>query len=392
MHLTLNKQSALRILRIVRARNGKRGLPSGRTSLSAPDPTPRSRWNARLFENALAGIDAGALGHGRLEACVPSDCSRLGSRLVANTVYCDTIPANSFVVINENISIACPELMFTELGAVMTPAEHLLLGYEICGTYSRDADDPVEGEAVFGVPAVTSVARIRAYLDATGRIEGKTSTRRTLGLLADGAWSPMEAAIATVASLPLEENGYGLGRCKLNERVEPTALMRESAKRASRVPDILFGDTRVGINYDGEYHLDLDMLIDAALRFARNPGSRQAERELEDAKRRVRAQVIDDNRRNRELVSGGYIVFPVFKEDLYDEGGFDATMMQVLEALRLYERWKDDGRMELIGAHAARAERRELLTSLIPGRTREIEGTASEAIVSLKYRNRGKAF
>lgn len=386
MQLTLNKQSALRLLRIARARNGKRGLSSGRTRIANPDPTPRRRWNKGLFEQALASWDPRALENGPLQVCVDDQRLRLGSALVENTVYHDEVPKRPCLALDRSIRIVCPELLFIELAASMSLPEHLLLGFELCGSFARDADDPIGGEATFGTPAVTSVESIRRVLAACGRVSGKPRAERTLQLLADNAWSPMETAIAVMVSLPLQENGYGLGRCKLNPRVEPSRLLANAAEKESRVPDIMVGGSCVGLNYDGEYHLDLDSLVEAALRFARNPGSRQAERELDDVKRRIRAQVIDDNRRNRELIADGLVVFPVFREDLYDESGFDATMMQVMQAMRLYGGWKDDGRMELIASRAARAERRELLTSLIPGRTREVRGDTEEAIVSLKNR------
>lgn len=391
MHLTLNKRSALRLLRIARGRRGRLGLPRERVDLAIPDPSPQLRWSKRLFLQALASWDPEALGHDPLEVCVPSKGACLGSRLVSNTVYAGTLPRVSFIPLDRTLAIPCPELLFVELAEKMTLPEHLLLGFELCGSYSLNADSPVQGKAVFEIPPATTVERIGLYIKASGRVKGKRKAQRTLALLANGAWSPMEAIIATMVSLPLEEHGYGFGRCRLNERVTTPALLADAAKKGSRVPDILIAGTKVGFNYDGEYHLDLDPLIEASIAFAREPGSSQRERELLEARGRVRAQVIDDNRRNRELVSGGHIVFPVFKEDLYDETGLDGVMMQAMAALQLYDGWKDDGRFELIAARAARAERRALLSSLLPGRTLEVESAVPEAIVSLKYRQRSQA-
>lgn len=384
MHLTVNKNSALRILRIVRKRAGKRGLTLRRVPLSRPDPSPRARWNGALLEKIASPWDARALDQQRLSICVDCEGHRLGSKLVENTVYREKLPRESFVPLDETLAISCPELLFVELANQLAPSEHLQLGFELCGTFCRDPYDPLGGSVAYNLPALTSVERIGGYLDSCGRVNGKSRARRTLALLADNAWSPMESAIATMVSLPLRENGYGFGRCTLNPRITPSAALSRAAKKASRVPDIMIAGTCVGLNYDGEYHLDLNALVDAAVSFGNEPWSRTRELKLQDVKARVRAQVIDDNRRNRELIADGLIVFPVFKEDLYDEDGFDGTMMQVMQAMQLYGAWEDDGRMELIASEAARKERRELLTSMLPGKTRKVTGGDHEAIVSLK--------
>lgn len=385
MRLTVNKQSALRLLRFARRQAGPRGLPATRTGLANPNPSPHGRWNANVLREAFAGWDKG-FAEQPVQICVDSASRRLGSNAVKNTVYRDALPPGSFVPLNETISIACPELVFIEMGSALNIAAHLALGFELCGCYACDPLNPAQGKATFNLPAATSVEGIRRYLESCGPIPGKTQARRLLDYLADNAWSPMESAIATVISLPLEHHGYEMGRCMFNARVRASREYRAAFHRGSRVPDILIEGTRIGINYDGGYHLELKPLVDAAIEFGRNPASAANERHLREAESRVRARIIDDNRRNRELLTNGYLVFPVFKEDLYDANGFDTIMMQVLMALQRYEKWEDDGRLQLIAGRVAREERRALLSSLVPGPAYTLRGDSEEAIVSLKLR------
>lgn len=146
-------------------------------------------------------------------------------------------------------------------------------------------------------------------------------------MLSDNAWSPTESVVATMACLPLDEFGYGLGRVTLNERVATPGGLAATTEKGSRVPDILFKGTRVGINYDGAVHLNLDSIVKAAMNLAGLPGEAALARELGRALSDVRAKVVDDIMRNRELAADGLTVFPVVKEDLYREGGLDRVML-----------------------------------------------------------------
>ena len=89
---------------------------------------------------------------------------------------------------------------------------------------------------------------------------------------------------------------------------------------------------------------------------------------LARAVREVRAKVVDDIRRNRELAAAGYTVFPVVKEDLYEDGGLDHVMLQVIEVLEKRDGRDMDVRRCMLGVGRAREQRQELLWSLLPGR------------------------
>ena len=283
----------------------------------------------------------------------------------------------------EDIAISSPELLFVEMAETMTPAEHLLLGFELCGRFSRHPDNWRNGQGKLGVAPATSVARIADFMNATKWLHGITNARMTLKALADNAWSPAEAVVATMVSLPIEEYGYGLGRCTLNARVMPGNDLARTMTRESRVPDIVFSDTSVGINYDGVVHLDLRAIAKAGVELGLHPEIAATQIELEKVIREVRAKAIDDIRRNRELMACGYTVFPVTKEDLYEEGGLDRVMLQVFDALERTGKMDLSRQREAMDLLFAKRQRQRLTWSLIPGS----KETLIPANLGLNYSN-----
>ena len=252
-----------------------------------------------------------------------------------NTIYGSTrsLPPHSFIEVDDGIAISCPELIFLEMVDVMPLMRLVMLGHELCGTFSRDPHDPRNGEATLSCPPLTSCERIEAFIRETKWNAHAEQALRALSLVSDNAWSPTESIVAAVASLPYEEWGYGFGRCILNKRIDTSTGLALATGKDSRRPDILFEGTPVGLNYDGAIHLDLDAVAKAAMELERNPGEAANQQAFDAIVHEVRSRAVDDIRRNRELASAGYIVFPVTKEDLYEEGALDTVMLQVMKTI-----------------------------------------------------------
>ncbi len=357
-------------------RTATAGIPSAyraifenapRRDLEAPDPSPRKRWSKGLFDLSRFGIDLPEMPPLPLSVCVPRQDLRIASSSVKSTVYDGGLPPRAFIDLGGGLAMSSPELLFMELANQMTPIEHLAFGFELCGAFTRDASDPIGGPSTFGVTPVTSVEKIKRFVDASKHVKGRTAAQRTLRYLSDNAWSPTESIIAAAISLPLEDYGYGLGSCTLNPRVEAPANVARAAAKPSRMPDIMIGGTKVGINYDGAVHLDLGSIVNAASEVGRNPEQARPEAALNAAVRDVRAKVVDDIRRNRELAAAGLTVFPVVKEDLYERGGLDRVMMQVVDAVARQTN-RDLSRVQEALQHGfAAKERQRALLSLLPG-------------------------
>lgn len=350
MAITLTGLSALRALRAARASGG---LPHERCNLEAPSPpTGRRHWTRETLTKGLPGTWA-PTPERPLDVVTPTQEARLRSRLVRCTTHPD-LPPNSAVPLGEGVSLVCPELLFFELAGRVSPAVHALIGYELCGGYARDASHPRSGGVTFGLDPVTSSAALGRYLDELGARQHVRQAREARAAVRDDAWSPMEAVIALLATLPTRQGGYGIPGVRCNARVAVAGT------RESRVPDILFGDTCVGINYDGRGHLDLGSIARA------NDASGIA-----TAMRQVRRTYVDDRRRERELGAQGYLVLTATSEDLYEPGGLDRLMRHVLDGIASKgsgqgARWADARRA--LDDPAGAARRQELLRLLLPPR------------------------
>ena len=348
MNISLNKETACRILRELRKRGEVN--PQLRSDAVVPDPGPgRSRWSNRLLRASLPPVVFCQPEH-PVDVVSPVNCERPRIRCASNTIYGQGIPRNAFVRADNGITISSPELLFLEMGAVMSPVVQALLGFELCGTFSRDPLNPRDGDIAFFVEPVTSVERIRHFLDETKRSLGLSQSRLVADWVLDNAWSPREAIIALLMHLPAEQLGYGFEGITLNKRVSP---WENHQLTESRVPDITIGDTGVHVNYDGEIHLS------------------------------DRGRYVDDRRRDRELSAHGETVLIVTKEDLYEDGGLDRVMWLAVEAIEGKSGVRLDGIRATLENRDLAACRQRLIWSLLPGErgraiSKELAGELSE--------------
>lgn len=366
MILALNGLSALKVLRHLRQSSQPDLDQLSRATLPEPDPGERGRWSQKDIISFLQPFGCAGTFDDKdpLCAAVPSARDRLRVKGVRNTVYATGLPSDAFIEVGRGLYISSPELLFVELATCMPPEVQLLCGMELCGTFSRDAAAPRNGEVAYQVPPVTCVERIRAFVESCRGINGLNQSREALEWLLDNAWSPLEAVIAELAILPAGMLGYDLWPVDLNLRVET----KDGATKASRVPDLIFRGTDVGLNYDGEGHLPLQDVVDAAMHVALSPEEKSAEHELSEALDRVRSGSVSDKRRDRELSSAGMTVLAMTKEDLYERGGLDQVMRQVIDTIERTGKRRLTKQRALLESPLLSAMRQELIWSLLPGR------------------------
>lgn len=368
MRLTVGLSDALRITRALRAqRIDLHSLPRG--ELQAPDPSPAKRWSAQAIDcDALLLSEPPSPGE-PVDVIVSRFCKAPRTKLLhASTLRDWLLPQNSFIQVDDEIWIPRPEMLFAQMGSLLSPVEHLALALELCGSYTLDAHEPNRGASTFDIAPATSEEEIRAFLASypQAHIWGMQQARSLAPLITDNSWSPMETSVATVLSIPVTSQGYGLGPLVLNKRFAGGSTF--VGARTSRVPDILFAGTHVGFNYDSSDHLPIDTIAHAGLNLGLNPGSRARERELDKATRDARHKFVDDRRRDRELMAAGLQVISVTSEDLYEPGGMDALARWAIDRIEA------EGARNLLAqrdalTHQDLARTRQLLLwSLLPGR------------------------
>lgn len=340
MRLAASKMSALHVIRDLRDRG--RLTSARRCDLIVPSPEPARRWSAGLVPWERLGLSEPPSREHPVDVAVPSARARIQAGFARCTIYDRALPEGAYLDAGEGLLVPCPELLFLEMASVMSAPVHVLLGFELCGRFARDAFDPRTGSVRMGVQPATSVAQISAFLGKCRWSRGLDRARTRLKFVADNAWSPMEAVVATLASLPEYELGYDLGPVVLNHRVDNPGQLVALGCKGSRVPDVLISGTSVGLNYDGRGHFD----------------------ELEPSA--AREKYVDDLRRNRELAAMGLTVLPVTAEDLFAENGLDIVMLEVAAAVAREDPERAAHTQAIISAKALRGRRQELVWSLLP--------------------------
>lgn len=370
MRITFNAQTALLITRTLREKRTAPAKWGKRVELITPNPSPGKRFTKKLFDLPHLGITTRPDERSPLSIAVSDKASRLRMAGARNTIYGSdrSLPPRSFIEVDEGIAISCPELVFLEMAGVMPLMQLVMLGHELCGTFSRDPHDPINGDVTLSCAPATSHERIEEFVRKAKWNANAQQALEAIACVANDAWSPTESIVATLASLPTQEFGYGFGRCILNEKVDTSTGLALAIGKKSRRPDILFKGTSVGLNYDGTVHLDLDSIVQAAIELERNPGQAASQQACDAIVRKVRAKAVDDVRRNRELAAAGFIVFPVTREDLYEEGALDTVMLQIMKAIENQDGRDMSTQKRLLEIKYFRGKRQELIWSVLPGK------------------------
>lgn len=356
MHICLNKGSALALLRSLRAEEGSPdwtvcGVPDA-------DPWPQKRWSRRIVPYLQLGRSEPPSRSNPIEVIVPEVSAEPRASFFSVRTCDGNLPPGSFLRVTSEYTIPCPELLFLELSEAMDRAALELVGYELCGSYARNAADPRTGGVTHGIEPVTSVRKIESYLDRCPGRRGLAAARAALRNVRDNAWSAMEAVVSLMLVREVEDLGYGISEVTLNEREDFARELRGRSSAAVRIPDISLNDLPIGFNYDGYGHLGLGSADVSSL----------GEIGLGAMLAAMREKYVDDIRRNRELLAHGRIVLPVVAEDLVERGGLDAVVLEaVLAAEHLVGSSGDVGaRVRRALANDRPARRQQLIWSIYP--------------------------
>lgn len=171
-----------------------------------------------------------------------------------------------FCRVESGLFAACPELCFVQLSQSLSFHELVRAGNVLCGNFYLDAADGALGRR----EALTTKRRIESFIRANPGIKGVKEARRALPWVAEGAASPPEAFLAMVFGLPYRHGGFQLSDLAVNRRLHPSRKAQQIARRATLVPDILFADARLAIEYDStaEHASSLQLTKDAQKRLA----------------------------------------------------------------------------------------------------------------------------
>lgn len=197
----------------------------------------------------IAGLCLDSWAAPPFDVLVPLEAQRRHSSLVSSHVCSHPLPDGSFAKVKRGVAVSVPELCFAQLAARLSLPRLVLLGYELCGSYVLRPGDP---NGFIGCDPLTSVDRLRSYLDRLRGFCGDAKARRALACVADGAASPVEAQIAMLLCMPKGQGGYGLALPRLNHRlVLSDRAARESGRSVCRC-GLYWPDARLCVEYNGD--------------------------------------------------------------------------------------------------------------------------------------------
>ena len=217
------------------------------------------------------------------------------------------LPERSFLRLGNKVYVPTPELTFLLMAHYLELHQLIVLGMELCGFYrlvGAATQSPLtSNRTLYGQTPLTTPHRIASLLDRASGVTGLPLAKRALSYLATGSASPMETALYLLLCLPRKLGGYGLPHPQLNARRQVTPRAGSFTLSKTLVPDLLWPDARLDLEYDSEeFHASEDALQRGA-------------------------------RRALALRAMGVEVVSVTKEVVYDETAFDALARMVARAV-----------------------------------------------------------
>lgn len=192
----------------------------------------------------------------RIHILVARKEDRFSSRVHICHALTGSIPKGSFYLVGEHVYGATPELLFVQMANQLSEVELILLGLELCGTYTLREDGEM---GFYNCPIATTKERLRSYVKRAhkARVRGARIAEHALRWVVDGSNSPMESALMLFFCLPVHRGGYGLPLPKMN----PKKALSERASRMLNQEtircDLHWLDKRVAVEYDSsQEHLD----------------------------------------------------------------------------------------------------------------------------------------
>lgn len=205
----------------------------------------------------ITHLDCQALGicPSHLHHLVSKDAFRSKSEhLKTHRTSLQEIPAGLVREVVPGVYVAGPELCFIQMAGTVSPLGAVVLGHELCGSYSHFAKF---ASGFYERPPLTSVKKIEKVIQQLKGMRGLSHAQKALRWVRDGSASPMETVVSCMLGLPAPMGGFGLVPPTLNYEVTlDKAAQRITGTKTARI-DTAYESAKCGLEYDGkEYHRD----------------------------------------------------------------------------------------------------------------------------------------
>lgn len=184
------------------------------------------------------------------------DRASRGSHAFSYHIHRRPFPFGSFCALGEGVYVASPELCFLQMAETLNLPSLVLIGMELCGTYrcagSVDVGEgPLAREvSTFQVVSLTSVAKMRRFIDRCEGERGVKAARSAVPFVLDGSASPMESIVAALMTLPARLGGWGLPLPKLNYEITIAEDASHQPFGTRRRCDFFWPGCDVALEYD----------------------------------------------------------------------------------------------------------------------------------------------
>ncbi len=246
--------TALRYLRMCR---------SSRTSLR---PASTAHREAEPPHSRLYGELCDLLGEPdpHFVVMVTSSSQKRSHKRIRVVVDSGKFPKGSFCKLAPFYGCPVPELAFLQMANCNTLVGQIVLGFELCGSYTLDGDRG----AAYKVPPSTSIKKLAQYCGRASLHGGSKKALRAIRYVEDGSASPQETSLYLMLCLPCRLGGFGFPRGTLNGTVDVSSVTQVRYREDLRRCDILWEREKVAIEYEStEFHSGSEKLeADAARR------------------------------------------------------------------------------------------------------------------------------
>lgn len=161
-------------------------------------------------------------------------------------------PKNSFLKIDDDIFIPCPELLLYQLVQILDHVDLLLFGFEICGNYSVSYQDDKTFSS--DIPPITTSRRIKLYLDKLHALNrhcyGINKAIYLANILNNNSASPQESRLYLMLCAHRSLGGYGIKNMVLNRSVVMKNTSEKISLQYTIIPDISNPKKKIAIEYD----------------------------------------------------------------------------------------------------------------------------------------------
>ena len=145
-----------------------------------------------------------------------------------------------------------PETLFLQLADQLSTYQLAGLAFELCGIYESGRMDA--SAAIDKLEPLTSAFKIERAVLSSKRIRGLAKARKIVPHLAEHSASPMETATYLRLTLPYHMGGFNLPKPLMNCRVDLGSETKRVSSSQYFVPDLLWPNHRLIVEYDSDLH------------------------------------------------------------------------------------------------------------------------------------------